>query len=1291
MNEENRCPQCGVVLSAHAPQGLCPGCLLKRGLETHTYTEGGPEEAKKESAECAPPTPDEMAVLFPDLEILELVGRGGMGVVYKARQKRLDRVVALKILSPRLSRDPAFAARFAREARAMAMLSHPHVVAVYDFGEVDGLFYFLMEFVDGVNLRRLLDAGELAPEEALAIVPQICDALQYAHDHGVVHRDIKPENVLMDKEGRVKIADFGIAKLVGAEDRIRHVSSDKDDDTHREPVTNDLTAVGQVLGTPQYMAPEQIEHPLEVDHRADIYSLGVVFYQMLTGKLPTGRFIAPPSQKVQIDVRLDEVVLRAMEKEPERRYQQVSEVKTRVENIVTTPPERIMSHKPETESEDSIVHARQQVKGPAIGLLTTGIFTFLALLLLMLVLPLLSPLKLHGRPSLSLLIVLAFSSGFMIVSALKMRRLQSYGLTMTASILAIIFSPSTLIGLPIGIWALVVLSQREIRGAFTAVKSAEGSDISTSGQLRSVAIVIKYILGVLVLFMAATWTVMCPDIASVLQSPTTENIFRTDRVMAMATSLGLLSLGIGILLIRKKNALRVILSVTVVLLLLLCGTLFTNLWNISSVLRGIADLESDVQHVNQPTITEALEEYRKTLVVYHLGFDAVFPMRKWEHYDAERLEMYPNKDTWPKVLGHVDTNPDSFKIIRTNLQSTTVRSGPNAFLIPLEKSLVTEGYATLLFLQRISTEGTVVAKSYTSLVCFGEMQGRLNFDSYATALVKGDMSGRITSQSYFNLVVTGKFTGYLVSDSYAMIYLLGGCKGNLELNDSKVYIAGRTNEADLSRITGKGEVYLETSDLPPGEHKIRDLTVTVGNTPSPDIQPTGKIQPLDLLQIHSINMLLDHPIDGNYLVEPNGEVSLGPAYGRANVQGLTVKQAEQKIVQQLEKIVKDPSVQVVLGKRLTKWREAVFPRLPYAIEPKDVLSVKVQGTSDYPPIDGLFTVEPEGSIPLGPAYGRAQVSGLTLDAAEKAIEKNLQQILADPKVQVTLPHNFVDSPAVHWQDTETPKTSYTIQPGEPLFIDSINMLKDQPIQEVCLVEPAGTVALGPAYGRVKVQNLSLAEAEKAVTKKLKEILIDPAVSVTLAGWIDEDSHFRRGPLTRTQASPLTPPNKADSSQEQQQVPQQPSSELKKVDFVLGPQRFVEGENITIEEVRSELGTLAEGDTVRVKGTYTLASRPKATLGIGVTQRAGELSPTVIPIVHIQSGTDSFELKYYISCNGHLHVTFYPILGGDRFGTVYFGTESQMKEIAHWDLEARAKQASDESLPPTEAVDGSSVP
>ena len=268
----------------------------------------------------APPVP-EVAPLFPQLEIQQLLGQGGMGAVYRARQPALDRWVALKILPPRKSADAGFADRFTREARALARLNHPNVVGVYEFGVVQGLHYFMMEFVDGLSLRQVEQAGRISPRDALKIIPQICDALQYAHEQGVVHRDIKPENVMLDKKGRVKITDFGLAKILGL-----------------EATDLRLTGAAEVVGTPHYMAPEQIEHPREVDHRADIYSLGVVFYEILTGELPLGRF-EPPSSKVAIDVRLDEVVLHALAKEPDRRYQQASQVKTDVETIVARPGE----------------------------------------------------------------------------------------------------------------------------------------------------------------------------------------------------------------------------------------------------------------------------------------------------------------------------------------------------------------------------------------------------------------------------------------------------------------------------------------------------------------------------------------------------------------------------------------------------------------------------------------------------------------------------------------------------------------------------------------------------------------------------------------------------------------------------------------------------------------------------------------------------------------------------------------------------------------------------------------
>ena len=319
---KQHCPVCGTPLKTGALGGLCPACLLKQGASGDTVT-ASPQPA------FTPPTPAELAAIFPQYEILELIGKGGMGAVYKARQKQLDRLVALKILPPGIGNDAAFAERFAREAKALAKLNHPSIVTIYDFGQAENLFFFSMEFVDGVTLRQLLNAGRVSAREALAIVPQICDALQFAHDHGIVHRDIKPENILLDRRGRVKVADFGLAKIVASESQEPEMTSDATDKT----VTSSLTEGGKIMGTPNYMAPEQIKNPTQVDHRADIYALGVVFYQMLTGELPSKQ-IEPPSRKVQIDVRLDEIVLRALEKSPERRYEQASILKTDVETIV---------------------------------------------------------------------------------------------------------------------------------------------------------------------------------------------------------------------------------------------------------------------------------------------------------------------------------------------------------------------------------------------------------------------------------------------------------------------------------------------------------------------------------------------------------------------------------------------------------------------------------------------------------------------------------------------------------------------------------------------------------------------------------------------------------------------------------------------------------------------------------------------------------------------------------------------------------------------------------------------
>jgi serine/threonine protein kinase/tetratricopeptide (TPR) repeat protein len=311
------CPFCGAPANPVVAGGLCPACLLKQvamGTPADSFS-GEP---------WTPPALGELEAAFPQLAIIELIGRGGMAAVYKARQKSLGRFVALKILTPLYAANPSFAERFSREAQALAELNHPNIVTVHDFGRAGEFYFLLMEHVDGVNLRQAMKAGRFTPEQALAIVPSICEALQFAHDHGIVHRDIKPENLLLDKTGRVKIADFGIARIMGA-----------GLDSASAAARPDAAGLTQesVLGTPHYMAPEQSAQPARADHRSDIYSLGVVLYELLTGELPAGRF-DPPSSKLQIDVRLDAIVLRALEQTPERRYQTIEEMRRDVETVV---------------------------------------------------------------------------------------------------------------------------------------------------------------------------------------------------------------------------------------------------------------------------------------------------------------------------------------------------------------------------------------------------------------------------------------------------------------------------------------------------------------------------------------------------------------------------------------------------------------------------------------------------------------------------------------------------------------------------------------------------------------------------------------------------------------------------------------------------------------------------------------------------------------------------------------------------------------------------------------------
>ncbi len=295
------------------PAGLLLGAL---GEATASWPQEGP-------VAWQPPEAEEAAALFPGYAEVSFLGRGGMGAVYAARQTSLDRRVALKLLPAELSRNPAAAERFRREARSLARLDHPNIVGVHDFGETpDGSFFIVMEHVEGSDLHRLIRDGGLPLPRVLNIMRQVCDALEYAHAQGFVHRDIKPANILLDTAGRVKVSDFGLARLVG-----------EDTDAARDPAP---TMTSGIVGTPDYIAPEQRAGDRPVDHRADIYSLGVMFYEMLTGSVPRGAF-EPPSRRAAVDQQMDRVVLRAMQEEPDKRYQHAAEVKSGVDRAARRP------------------------------------------------------------------------------------------------------------------------------------------------------------------------------------------------------------------------------------------------------------------------------------------------------------------------------------------------------------------------------------------------------------------------------------------------------------------------------------------------------------------------------------------------------------------------------------------------------------------------------------------------------------------------------------------------------------------------------------------------------------------------------------------------------------------------------------------------------------------------------------------------------------------------------------------------------------------------------------------
>ncbi len=280
-----------------------------------------------QATDWEPPMAEELEPLFPGYHDFQFIDRGGMGAVYAATQKSLERRVAIKILPPEMGQDMAFVDRFHQEARLLARLQHPHIVAVHDFGRnASGHLFIVMEYVEGTSLLDVMKQGQMPLSKVLEVITQVCEALQFAHDHGVIHRDIKPTNILLDVWGRARVADFGLAKLAASS---QHATTQ--------------SRSGMVMGTPGYAAPEQRRAEADLDHRADIFSVGVTLYELLTGHLPVGVF-EPPSKKSDAPVVLDKVVTRALRERPADRYQRASDMRQAIAKV-TEQMERSAMHR----------------------------------------------------------------------------------------------------------------------------------------------------------------------------------------------------------------------------------------------------------------------------------------------------------------------------------------------------------------------------------------------------------------------------------------------------------------------------------------------------------------------------------------------------------------------------------------------------------------------------------------------------------------------------------------------------------------------------------------------------------------------------------------------------------------------------------------------------------------------------------------------------------------------------------------------------------------------------------
>jgi serine/threonine protein kinase/protein involved in polysaccharide export with SLBB domain len=1047
------CPNCGEELTSdNAAGGLCGRCLFERGIEL-TNTVGLAGGSTPGTHPFAAPDPVEVEADLLNFDVLELIGQGGMGAVYKAYQRSLDRTVAIKILPRQAAGGHEFAERFGREARALARLRHEHIVMAYDYGLTDRYLYSVMEYVGGPNLREYLrshvaaasllsplgsdwERGEtaddpgshrdltapipegegvrpLAPRQALEIARDICAALQYAHENGIVHRDIKPENILLDEFGRVKIADFGLAKLL-----------------QPDPRELALTHTRHFMGTLHYMAPEQSERPHETDHRADIYSLGVVLYEMLTSELPLGRF-DPPSSRADVDPRVDEVVFRALEKDPARRYQTAAafgDAITAALHDIAAPPNENPSL------------PRGDVGRGAEANATVDV----------------SP-----SPS-------------------PVRRRSPRGPLVAAGFLG--FLVAAFFG-----WQLLLKYQRDKDGNTTLTVEAKGGDeqpakdgaASGPGPTPAKVSNARTESGAPRLKAFPLRHIKATELEELLRK-----VFGSD-----ATRLTADDTGNRILAHADPKTMD----------------------KIEALLGRLDQPRAAADQSNGPGQADGRPADDKSALIGPVqiefldGLDQI--VIRGDPRDVERtIESIKQLEAASKG------KPED--LIRRLLDSgakadeTAVKKKSDQFVQVFQLKTVKASEITDLLRRVLGQDaGRFETDNRTnSIVVLADRETMSKIEALLKRLDRQETSSDQSSTRPSTSLSESENRVKAIQDEISqlgteierieaeLLELTNIAASGKETDEVRSRKFVKTNQLNfLQNKLSRAEQQLSSTTLE--RDRLRARIEAIDNGEYPEALLMGEIRSdpamIDLRkQIDEARKLLQHA--SSVAKDPESN----PAVQRAAALLKDLKEAETKLTVELREIA---IAKLKWGASSSETKSDAKSDNGVRIQRDHSLRVSATGEFEEAPLDGLYSIDLDGYVNLGAEYGKFKVLGLTADEAQQSILDKLREFLSDPKVVLSIegPDRAGERTTPAVPDDRKPSAPVKISREHAVRISASGTIPEAPLNGLYTIDVDGYVNLGAEYGKVKVAGLTADQAQEAILAKLGEVLAQPQVVLSI--------------------------------------------------------------------------------------------------------------------------------------------------------------------------------------------------